>query len=70
MERRKGADAGSRMLRAVQKRHPPFKEAVLADLTLALRQRGDQRDVRSRAAFLREVIRVVWLSDAFGSGSV
>ena len=55
------------MLRAVQERHPPFKEAVLADLTLALRQRGDQRSVRSRAAFLREVIRVIWLSDAFGA---
>jgi serine O-acetyltransferase len=55
------------MLRAVQERHPPFKEAVLADLTLARRARGDQRRLTSRVALVREVIRVIWLSDGFGA---
>jgi serine O-acetyltransferase len=55
------------MLRAVQERHPPFKEAVLADLALARRQRGDQRRLTSRAALAFEVVRVIWLSDAFGA---
>ena len=55
------------MLRAVQERHPRFKEAVLADLAVARRQRGDQRRLTSRAAVLRELIRLIWLSDAFGA---
>jgi serine O-acetyltransferase len=63
---RTGAEDGS-LLRNVQVRHPPFNEAVIADLTLALRQRGDQRSLTSRAALVREVIRLVWLSDAFGA---
>ena len=55
------------MLRAVQDRHPPFKQAVLADLALARRQRGDRRTLTSRAALAFEVLRVIWLSDAFGA---
>ena len=66
MRLRTGADDGS-LLRSVQDRHPPFKEAVLADLALARRLRGDQRRLTSRAAVLRELIRLIWLSDALGA---
>ncbi|HEV2642184.1 MAG TPA: hypothetical protein VGT98_05740, partial [Candidatus Elarobacter sp.] len=62
-----GSDAGATMLREVQERHPRFKDAVLADLALARRQRGDLRKLTSRAALAFEVLRVAWLSDAFGA---
>jgi serine O-acetyltransferase len=54
-------------LRSVQERHPRFKDAVLADLTLTRRYRGDQRRLRSRVAVGREVLRLIWVSDAFGA---
>ena len=60
-------DAGTTMLRKVQLRHPGFKAAVLADLSAARRQRGDHDRLTSRAAVVREVLRLVWLSDAFGA---
>jgi serine O-acetyltransferase len=60
-------DAGATMLRKVQLRHPGFKAAVLADLSLARRQRGDHDRLTSRAAVVREVLRLVWRSDAFGA---
>ncbi len=60
------------MLRAVQQRHPAFKEAVTADLTVALRQRGDgmraePERLQSNAVLAREAVRLAWLSDAFGA---
>lgn len=55
------------MLRAVQVRHPGFKAAVLADLSVARRQRGERGRLTSRAAVVREVVRLMWLSDAFGA---
>jgi serine O-acetyltransferase len=63
----KKADAGATMLRAVQLRHPGFKRAVLADLAVARRQRGDTRRLTSRTALAVELLRVIWLSDAFGA---
>jgi hypothetical protein len=50
-----GSDAGAAMLRAVQERHPRFKVAVLADLALARRQRGDLRKLTSRSALAFEL---------------
>jgi len=55
------------VLREVQRRHPAFKAAVLADLRLALRQRGDERSLGTKSEIAREVIRLIWLSDAFGA---
>lgn len=56
------------LLRAVQAQHPPFTEAVAADLRVALRQRGDGgRSVATRADLVREALRLAWLSDAFGA---
>jgi serine O-acetyltransferase len=65
---RKRADTvGATMLREVQLRHPNFKAAVLADLAVARRQRGDHDRLTSRAAVVREVLRLAWRSDAFGA---
>jgi len=57
----------SNALRAVQERHPPFKAAVLADLKLALRQRGDHRSLTTKGQIVFEALRLSWLSDAFGA---
>jgi serine O-acetyltransferase len=55
------------MLRDVQARHPRFSEAVFADLKLARRARGETSRLTSRAALVRETLRIIWLSDAFGA---
>lgn len=55
------------MLREVQLRHPGFKEAVRADLEAAWDHYVDRGRLTSRAAVVREVLRLVWLSDAFGA---
>ncbi len=55
------------LLRSRQQRHPLLKEAVLADLELARRQRGDHRKLTSRVAIAFEILRLVAVSDAFGA---
>ncbi len=55
------------LLRAVQQRHPRFKEAVLADLALERRERGDDRRLPSKVALIGELVRLVCVSDAFGA---
>jgi serine O-acetyltransferase len=55
------------LIRAVQERHPAFRTAVLADLSIARKQRGDMRRLTSRRDVVREVLRVAWDSDAFGA---
>jgi len=63
---RAGAEAHS-LLRAVQERHPRLKEAVLADLALARRQRGDQRQLTTRVAVFFELLHLIFVTDAFGA---
>jgi serine O-acetyltransferase len=48
-------------------RHPGLRSAVLADLRFEHRARGDGRPLGSRRALLRELVRLVWASDAFGA---
>jgi serine O-acetyltransferase len=55
------------LVRAVQQRHPKFKEAVLADLAVERRGRGEHNTLGSRAATLFELVRVFFVSDAFGA---
>ena len=66
MKPRAGAEAHS-LLRAVQERHPRLKEAVLADLALARRQRGDQRQLTTRVAVFFELLHLIFVTDAFGA---
>jgi serine O-acetyltransferase len=62
-----GSSEARALMRARQLRHPPLKEAVLADLAVARRQRGDQRKLRTRAQLAVELVRLVFVSDAFGA---
>jgi serine O-acetyltransferase len=56
----------SRRLREVV-RHPSLKAAVVADLRFEHRARGDGAPLDSRRALLRELVRLVLVSDAFGA---
>lgn len=51
----------------MQRRHPRFVEAVLADARLASRQRGDRRVRTTRTAVVLQVLHLVWATDAFGA---
>lgn len=55
------------LLRGVQARHPDFVTAVMADAQLASRQRGDTRLRNTRTAKARQVLYLVWATDAFGA---
>ncbi len=55
------------LLRSRQQRHPGLKEAVLADFALARRQRGDRRRLASRLQLAVELLRLIFVSDAFGA---
>jgi serine O-acetyltransferase len=54
-------------LRERQARHPGFREAVLADLAFARRQRGETGALTSRAAVAYQVLRLAFVTDAFGA---
>lgn len=53
------------LLREVQRRHPDFTTAVLADARLAARQRGDTHVPSSRLGSVLQVLGLVWDTDAF-----
>jgi serine O-acetyltransferase len=55
------------LLRTVQERHPRLKDAVLADFALARRQRGDVRRLNSRGRVAFEILRLIFVTDAFGA---
>jgi serine O-acetyltransferase len=60
-------DDARALMQSVQARHPGFKEAVFADLEFALRQRGEKRSLTSRAGIVVEVVRLSFVTDAFGA---
>lgn len=52
-------------MRALQERHPGFREAVLADAQMTALHRGERHQFRSRLDALAQVARLCWASDAF-----
>ncbi len=55
------------LLADVQRDHPRFVTAVLADARMASRQRGDTRTRTSRRALVAQVLHLIWATDAFGA---
>jgi serine O-acetyltransferase len=55
------------VLQKVLDRHPPFVEAVLADARLSATQRMERRDVRPGLDTWLQVLRLLWVSDAFAA---
>jgi serine O-acetyltransferase len=49
----------------IRSRQPGLRQAVLADIRAALVHRGEHREVRTKPAALRELIRLSWGSDSF-----
>lgn len=54
-------------MRALQERHPGFREAVLADARMTAFHRGERSEFRSRVDALAQVARLCWASDAFAA---
>ncbi len=55
------------LLADVQRRHPPFIEAVTADARILSRERGDHREPTTRLALVLRVLYLAWATDAFGA---
>lgn len=56
--------AGS-LMSDIRARHPGLRQAVLADIRVALVHRSEHREIRSRTAAILQLLRLVWVSDAF-----
>lgn len=53
------------LIQAIRASHPRFREAVVADARANARFRGEREEFRSRADAALQVIRLLWVSDAF-----
>ncbi len=55
------------LIKAIQQRHPGFKQAVLADFRIERRARGDRDPLTTKPMLVFEILRLVFVSDAFGA---
>jgi serine O-acetyltransferase len=53
--------------RELHARHPGFRVAVRADAEVTARFRGERHAFRSRADVVAQVLRLMWVSDAFAA---
>lgn len=51
--------------RAIRARHPGLREALLADARRTALGRGERHEFRSRADAALQILRLMWVSDAF-----
>jgi serine O-acetyltransferase len=58
-------EAGDQLRGRIRASHPRFRDAVIADAVIALRYRGERRDLDSPAAKVLQIARLAWASDAF-----
>jgi serine O-acetyltransferase len=61
-ERQVGARS---LMREIRSRHPRLREALLADARVTAAHRGERNQFRSRADAALQVLRLMWVSDAF-----
>jgi serine O-acetyltransferase len=54
-------------MRALHARHPGFRDAVRADARMTALHRGERHEFRSRLDLAAQVLRLCWVSDAFGA---
>ena len=59
--------APDELWRALHARHPPLREAVMADARVNAGFRGERHEFRSKADALVQVLRLAWASDAFAA---
>ncbi len=53
------------LMRDVRARHPHFGEALIADASVTAEHRGERHEFRSRADAASQILRLIWVSDAF-----
>lgn len=51
--------------RGIRARHPGFRRALLADARITARHRGERHEFRSRLDAAAQIVRLMWVSDAF-----
>jgi serine O-acetyltransferase len=51
--------------RALRSRHPRLREAVPADARMTAQHRGERSEFRSRFDLATQILRLIWVSDAF-----
>lgn len=51
--------------RALRARHPPLREALVADAKVTAAYRGERHEFRSRLDAAGQIARLAWVSDAF-----
>ena len=51
--------------RSIRARHPGLREALLADARITAKYRGERHRFRSRRDAVAQVVRLMWVSDAF-----
>lgn len=54
----------------VRARHPGLREALFADARVTAAHRGERADFRSRLDALAQVVRLLWITDAFAAQSL
>jgi serine O-acetyltransferase len=54
-------------MRDIHSRHPRLRQALVADAAVTAAHRGERADFRSPADALLQVMRLIWVSDAFGA---
>lgn len=65
MLRRGPATERDEMMMSLRARHPGIREALLADAKVTAAYRGERHEFRSRADAALQVLRLMWVADAF-----
>ena len=60
-----GRDGARELWQGIRDRHPPFWHAVVEDAKANCRYRSEPHDLETRRAALVQVLRLMWVSDAF-----
>jgi serine O-acetyltransferase len=56
--------------RQIRARHPGLREAILADARVTAAHRGERAEFRSRLDAVTQVLRLLWVTDAFAAQSL
>jgi serine O-acetyltransferase len=65
MLRNRQQTEASALMRERRARHPGLREALLADAKVTAAYRGERHEFRSRADAALQVLRLMWVADAF-----
>jgi serine O-acetyltransferase len=61
----RGRSERDEMMRGLRARHPGLREAIRADAQVTAAYRGERSEFRSRADVGMQVLRLMWVADAF-----